>query len=287
MHSLIKKIKFFLECLYATLKFYILAKFRSKKFCNSVSEDSNYIISLTSYHKRFDTLYLTLESLLRQSHKPKAIYLWLSSDDIKKYKSTPFYLEDCKKRGVVINILNENLKSYKKLCYIENVLRDAKIDFVLTADDDIMYPSNWAKKLISVSELHKAVSCFRGHFLKYNGKTFDYNNSINDHSLSDEPSFRLLPTGCSGICYPRNSISNLVSDKRFIKYANDADDIWFKGMTLLQGFKSVRVNEVNKHFPLILSSMSDTLYSKNVNKSENEQKLILTFTELKLLDVFK
>ncbi|MDF3798604.1 hypothetical protein P3S15_26350, partial [Enterobacter hormaechei] len=99
--------------------------------------------------------------------------------------------------------------------------------------------------------------------------------------------FRLLPTGCSGICYPRNSISSLVSDKRFIKYANDADDIWFKGMTLLQGFKSVRVNEDNKHFPLILSSMSDTLYSKNVNKSENEQKLILTFTELKLLDVFK
>lgn len=287
MLSLIKKINFLLSCLFSTVRFYLSAKLRSKKKLDCVDDESNYIVSLTSYSKRFSTLYLTLESLLSQSLKPKSIYLWLSTEDIEKFGGKPNYLDEYEKRGVIVRVYNENLKSYKKLYYIESVLNDASIDYVLTADDDIMYPASWAKDLLNASELHNAVSCFRGHFLRYNGINFDYNNSIVNQYISNQPSFRLLPTGCSGICYPKKSIGKIVSDKRFIIYANDADDIWFKGMTLSEGFKTVRVNKENKHFPLILSSLGDTLYSRNVNRSENEQKLIQTFTELNLMVFFK
>lgn len=287
MHILINKVKFLIACLLSTLKFYSYANLlpRSKEQCTD--ENSNYIISLTSYHKRFSTLYLTLESLLHQSNRPKAIYVWLSSDDITKFGGKPKYLTRYEVRGVRVIILDENIRSYKKLSYIESILEDSMIEYVITADDDIMYPNYWTMKLLETSKLHNAVSCYRGHYLKYDGVNFNYTKNINIHFSDNSPSWKLMPTGCSGVCYPRSSISEFVSDKRFLELAFDADDIWYKGMSILNGFQSVRVEKINKHFPLIITSLNDTLYSKNVHESENEDKLIKTYSALKLLDYFK
>jgi len=44
----------------------------TEKYC-----DSNIIVSLTTYGKRLQQVYLTIESLMQQSMKPNKIVLWL------------------------------------------------------------------------------------------------------------------------------------------------------------------------------------------------------------------
>ncbi|MHA0914287.1 hypothetical protein ACR9H8_05925 [Kosakonia cowanii] len=274
--SLIQSGKFF---------YYSYFAFSKEQGCNPAS---NYIITLTTYNKRIDTLHLVLESLFRQKSKPRAIYLWLSKDDIKNHGSIPVKITRWISKGLKIVIKDENIRSYKKLSYIREVLQEIpSVKYIITADDDILYPPSWSIKLIKKSEKHQAVSCFRGHDLFYNGVSFNYNDSIGKISSGDLPSFDLLPTGCSGVCYPVDSINQVVSDYTFLTYAPDADDIWYKAMSLLNGYKCVRVEKKNVHFPIILSSLKDSLYSKNVYANENEKKLLDTFGYFNLLPYFQ
>ncbi|MFI3384326.1 hypothetical protein V5G93_23975, partial [Escherichia albertii] len=216
------------------------------------------------------------------------IYLWLSQEDIDKYGGLPDSVFKYVNAGLTVKILKENIRSYKKLSYIENVLNEHKnIKFIITADDDIMYPRHWAQGLIQTTKQHGSVSCYRGHNLKFTEGGYNYNQSINRKRFSIEPSFDLLPTGCSGICYLRQSINKLVNDRRFLSFAYDADDIWYKAMTLSAGFKCVRVEPRNIHFPLIITCLSSALYSKNVWQNENDKKLIDTFSLLNVEDFFK
>lgn len=56
------------------------------------------IVSLTSWERRLEKVYLSIESLLRQSIKPDYIFLWLSD----KIESIPDSLQKTKLRGVDI-----------------------------------------------------------------------------------------------------------------------------------------------------------------------------------------
>ncbi|EHR0063056.1 hypothetical protein P3426_000211 [Escherichia coli] len=288
MTIIFNKIIFLLKCLFSTIKLHLRAIFCRLNRNQCVSQNSEYIITLTSYHERFNTLYLTLESLFNQSVKPSNIYLWISQEDIDKYGGLPDSLPRYINAGLTVKILKENIRSYKKLSYIEDVLKKHNnIKFIITADDDIMYPRRWAQALIQTTKKHGSVSCYRGHNLTYAEGSYNYNQSINQNKFSVEPSFDLLPTGCSGICYLRESINKLVNDRRFLNFAYDADDIWYKAMTLSAGFKCVRVEPRNIHFPLIITCLSNALYSKNVWQNENDKKLIETFSLLNVEDFFK
>ncbi len=273
-----------IKLLYHSIKNQILYSFPNKN--KKTKDNSYYIISLTSYSLRFKTLHLTIETLLQQSLPAKHIYLWLSSDDINKNKGIPKKILSLQNRGVIIKIKNENIRSYKKLSYIEEVLTE-DITHIITADDDILYPKYWAKELLNTSFKNNCISCFRGHnFIIRNG-IYNYQNAIMNNISSNLPSFNLIPTGCSGIAYPKKSISKLVSNKElFQQLSPDTDDIWYKIMTLNNGYKCCRVNEHNIHFPIILQSLGNSLFSKNVYSHHNEENLKMTISYFNLKSFF-
>lgn len=97
------------------------------------------IVSLTSWERRLEKVYLSIESLLRQSIKPDYIFLWLSD----KIESLPDSLQKTRLRGVDI-FFRPDLGSYKKEIY---VLREYPNALLVTADDDILYPKNWLEGL--------------------------------------------------------------------------------------------------------------------------------------------
>ncbi|UNH23494.1 hypothetical protein [Moellerella wisconsensis] len=250
------------------------------------SEKSNYIISLTSYYKRLNTLHLVIESLLQQSNPAKNIYLWLSSEDIKLNNGIPDKILSLKSRGLIIIIKNENIKSFKKLSYIREVT-DNKIKYIITADDDIFYPSYWANELIKTSNKYTCISCFRGHNFIINNNKYDYMKAMKNNISFDSPSFNLIPTGCSGIAYPINSISSMVSDFNLInKLSPNTDDIWYKAMTLKNNYKCCRVNKENIHFPVVLQSLNDSLFSTNVHNFKNSENLEKTISYFNLEKFF-
>ncbi|EPH3102600.1 hypothetical protein RG265_003907 [Providencia stuartii] len=281
MNINLEKIKLF--CLSVIGQIYNSFPQESKKSI----ESSRYIISLTSYSRRFKTLHLTLESLLRQSLPPRNIYLWLSEEDIKKNKGVPKKILSLQKRGLIIIIKDENIRSYKKLSYIEEVL-SPDISHVITADDDILYPKYWAKELIDTSTKHNCVSCFRGHNFIISNDIYDYKHAIKNNITKNLPSYNLIPTGCSGIAYPKNSISSLVSNKNlFQELSPDTDDIWYKMMTLSKNYKCCRVNNNNIHFPIVIQSLGDSLFSKNIYQNHNEINLKKTISYFNFKHFFK
>ena len=65
-------------------------KYPSKRYglnCNKRSQ--KVIVSLTSYPKRINTVWITIETLLRQSFKPDKIILWLATDQFDGIESLP------------------------------------------------------------------------------------------------------------------------------------------------------------------------------------------------------
>lgn len=266
MNISLRKIKFLL----ISIKDQIYFSFPKK---NTTSESSNYIISLTSYYKRFNTLHLVIESLLQQSIPPKQIILWLSQQDIDKNNGIPKKITSLVSRGLIIKIKEENIKSYKKLSYISESI-DSDVSHILTADDDIFYPHYWALDLITTSVDKECIACFRGHNFTILNDEYSYTKAMKNNLSEDVPSYNLIPTGCSGIAYPRDAISSMVASRSLFEHlCPDTDDIWYKMMTLKNGYRSCRVMRENIHFPVVLQSLGHSLFSVNVYDDKNSKNL--------------
>ena len=66
---------------------------------NQAKRKENIIVSLTSYPKRIGTVWLTIETLLRQSVKPDEIILWLAQEQFKSIDVLPRELIELQKCG--------------------------------------------------------------------------------------------------------------------------------------------------------------------------------------------
>ncbi|WP_413738006.1 hypothetical protein ACL2XP_07355 [Sodalis sp. RH21] len=273
--------------LYLYCKFFIINEFSKKK----VSQSASIIISLTTYHKRIKNVFLTLETLMQQNYDGKyEIRLYLSKDDVIKNGGVPERLKKLQTRGLMIFILNENIKSYKKL-YYSSIYNNEKI--IITADDDVFYPKWWLSQLLEVSVRNPScIIAYRGHQILFdkNGNLLDYHDFMINSLKQDathEPSFGFLPTGVSGILYPVKSIYNLNLDKElFLNLCPLADDVWFKIRTILNGFKSLRASDRNQDFILLPASQRESLTLKNVGNNENDiqlKKVLETYPNIKEL----
>lgn len=252
---------------------------------NLPSRSQPLIVSLTTYPKRFNVVYLTIESLMNQTMKPDKIILWLAKDELSEGK-VPQKILKLKSRGLDIKVVNENLKSYKKLIY---TIKEFKASNIITCDDDVIYPKFFIEGLYNKSkELPNTIIAYRCTFMK----------KVDDHKLetylnwgppeNNQPSFNLFPTGVGGILYPSNSLHNRVLDKElFLNLSPTGDDIWFKAMALLNNTKIAMVNEKSTEFPTIQGSQDNALWHINVNKNKNDEQLKNVFDYFELYDYIK
>ncbi|HHH3491464.1 TPA: hypothetical protein ACPZBY_000124, partial [Proteus mirabilis] len=252
-----------------------------KKRNNSITKKYPIIVTLTTYPKRINTVFLTIESILSQTISPEKIILWLYKKD---KPLIPNSLKRLQKRGLEIHFCDEDLRSYKKLSYTNDFFNTHNI---VTADDDILYPKFWLEELYNESlKYPNIVICHRGHDISVsNNKIDSYSTFMKNNTYSTIPSSLLIPTGCSGILYPVGSLSIDASYKYsdiFMQLAPDADDFWYKFVCLKNGFLAKRVHPENKHFPPIISSLKDGLFHKNVRNNQNDKKLLSTINHFGL-----
>lgn len=87
---------------------------------------------------------------MAQQYNNFKVVLYLSHEEFPKgLEDLPRSLIRLHKRGVDINFTCENIRSYKKLHY---ALSDFPELPVITADDDVLYPSRWVNDFM---ESHK------------------------------------------------------------------------------------------------------------------------------------
>lgn len=240
------------------------------------------IVSLTSYPKRIGSVYQAIESLFAQQVKPEKILLWLARDEVSE-GAIPLSLKRLQRRGLDIRYVDINLGSHKKLYYAAKEYTD---HVIVTADDDAYYPADWLEGLYEKHKTHpNFILCYRGHFLRKreDGKGFlPYIEMRNRPVAGDvEPSYALMPTGVSGVLYPKAVFDAAFFDvDNYLAHSANADDIWYKAAAIRSHVKCLRVTSYNKLLITICFSYQKEALWRQSDASGHNDKVLQALTRL-------
>lgn len=236
-----------------------------RKGINTKKRNKKVIISLTTIPDRFDKVWLTTESLLRQQKKPDKVILWLAEDEFHGIK-VPKVLKRQQKKGLEIRYC-KNLKSYKKFYY---TMLEYQNDYVLVVDDDFIYSEKLLAEMISVSTCYPGcIVCNHAHKIRAdkNG-LFPYLRWLRyeDRKIRGKnPSFQNFMTGCGGILFPVWLLDKeIFREDIFMKIAPTADDVWLNFNAWRSGLKTVMTRGVLGYMIPVHSSSDTGLYLKNI-----------------------
>ena len=268
--------KSFYHCIYRInnykTKFFVDHKKIEYGLNTTEVREKKVIVSLTSFPPRFTKIHLTLKSLLLQTDKPDKIIVYLGADSSRGQFTKE--MVDLEKYGIEYRIDSErNLKSHKKYFYAMQEFAD---DIIVTADDDVYYPSNWLSGFLkSYKKFPNAVSARRVHLMKKNRKELALYNYWEDQCRRVKlPSFSLIATGCSGILYPPHCFKPETFDEAtFKELCFDADDIWLKCMEVLNDVPVVWVKNWEVDLLDVADSTKGALSSLNVDYRKNDAYL--------------
>jgi hypothetical protein len=247
-------------------------QYRKKtKGITDIKRNQKIIVSLTSIPSRINTLWICIESLLRQTVKPDEIILWLADTQFNDLSILPENLLSQQKRGLTIRFCDD-IKAHKKYYY---AFKEYPDDIVITVDDDVIYPSNVIKKLLALH--NKYPNCICCNFAAL--ITFNNNGCINSTlkwpgifaNMINKPSYILLPTGVSGILYPPKLINQEVFNKDvFTRISFYNDDLWLKVMGLLNKVKTAQTDCFPGHFFSIKTTQLERLSVYNISQNGND-----------------
>ena len=283
-----------------TLKFYLkrkitywensfIAKAIERGVKRLVRKAKNYgtkqvIVSLTSHPGRINTVSTCINSLIKQTCKPKKIVLWLSEEQFPQRElelpKDLVKLQD--KTNFKIRWVKEDIKPHKKYYYAMQEYPDYPIIIV---DDDVIYDNTLVEKLLkSYKKFPGCISCMRANLImfKSNGKLRKYDAWLKDYKmLLDEPSYWLMPTGVGGVLYPPHSMPKELFDVSEIKEnALFTDDLWLKMHAVSNGILTV-VPKDSCGYSEIEGTRETALWRINVNQNNNDISIN------KILDYFK
>jgi hypothetical protein len=204
------------------------------------------IVSLTSFPQRMHDIHFALYSLLNQTLKPDELVLWLADTEFpNKEDDLPLSVLSLKNNGLTIKWC-KNTYSYKKLI---PALKEFPNDVIVTADDDVYYPSNWLELLYNAHL--KEPQYIHCHIAAR--PTFDKNKNISNYTEwipcvnNIEPSFCNFLTGAGGVLYPLKALyKDVLDEELFLKLSPTNDDIWFWAMAVLNNKKINLINNIVK-----------------------------------------
>ena len=194
------------------------------------------VVSLTSYGRRIsaNVVYYTLVSLLRQSHLPDRLVLWLDKDNWNDSK-IPKKIKDLNEYGLEIKYC-EDIKSYKKLI---PSLKEFDNSVIITVDDDVIYNKDIIQSLLKEKcNRPNTIISHHARFPKaYKDKFEPYNAWPLKRPKNGLTEF-IMPIGVSGVLYPPGSFDKEVfNEEIFNSLCPFADDIWFWLMAKRNGMQ--------------------------------------------------
>ena len=237
------------------------------------------IVSLTSYPKRFGSVFLAIESLLNQTLQPDKIILWLAEEEVEQ-NPLPLNLTKLKSRGLEIRIVKENITSYKKLIF---AIEQFPHCLIVTCDDDAMYPKWFLQNLYRSYQQHPdCISAYRCRLMR---KTSARQLAPYNHwqfATNKRACYELFHTGSGGALFPPGALNEKTSHRIFMQLCPSADDVWFKAMSLLNQTKTVMVNDKSMEFPQITiqGSQQNALWKANVEKNDEQIKKVFDHFDL-------
>ena len=258
---------------------------RTVKLGVGIDDDSDVIVSLTSFPQRINTVWITISTILNQTVKPKKIILWLAIDQFpNREKGLPNNLLRLKQYGLEIRFC-DNLYPHKKYYY--SMLENPN-NTIVTVDDDVFYPEYFLSDLIQTSHKYPGVICCTwAHKIKVSPQEGIYAYDEWDHGVNDckKPNLLIMPVGIGGVLYPPRSLDNRIFDKNNIEeLCLKTDDLWLKSMAVLKKTAAMRIPKVYKrtYFTIMCTQKKGLLY-ENMLKNNNDvamKKILQKYPEI-------
>ena len=242
------------------------------------------VVSLTSYGKRIDTVYLAIESIAAGDILPSELVLWI--DEESRFRSCPITLERLKQRGLSIRSCNNFGPHTKYYPYVESA-----VGFpvpLVTADDDILYPKAWLADLVKAYNGNpNNVNCHRARLITFDG---DRIAPYMKWPLckSTTANWRHFLNGVSGVIYPPDLLVALKkAGPEFQRYCPKADDVWLHATALRSGFPVAQVAGRSALYPTIPESQDIALFHTNMETGNDIQieKTYDEFDRARMLEV--
>jgi hypothetical protein len=233
------------------------------------------IVSLTTYGERIRTVYLTLESIAGGSILPSGIILWL--DDLEAYMNPPQSLRRLQGRGLEIRLTADYGPHKKYYPFVEST--DAFETPLVTADDDVLYPTGWLRSLVKSFDGNRAViHCCRAHEITIvDGEIAPYR--VWGPCQSAKPSFRNFAVGSSGRLYPPSFLRALKKAGRgFEQQCPTADDVWLHVNAIRAHFMIKQIERRPLNFPTLPETQDIGLCHSNVGLGQNDLQIKNTYT---------
>lgn len=254
--KILKKTIDYIEWFYNILVKRIYEKFPSKKYgLNKKTREKEIIISLTSFPKRIDTLWITIETLLRQTMKPDKIILWLAESQFDGLESLPKKLLQLQNRGLTIRFCDD-LRSHKKYYY---TMKENPESIVVLVDDDTFYSYDLVEKLYKMHLKNPTeIVCMTPTMIS------DFNDMPSKWKMPHpydrvEHSLSAQPYSGQGTLYPPHCMDEkyLFKKETIMNLCPYADDLWLKYMSLR---KNTRVTAVYKlrYIPVTIYGTSES-----------------------------
>ena len=227
------------------------------------------VISLTSYPGRYETLHMTIKSLLDQTVKADRVILWVAHEHAAELPDNVLALQD--DRFTVGTW--DDIRSFKKIIPTLKTYPDA---ITVICDDDTYYPETWLEQLVEAYNPEEpSIVCHRAHRLTYtdDGNLAPYRRwrrAIRSR-YSLRPRMDLLPTGNGGVLYPPGSLPPQTTDLELIRELSaTSDDVWLFFMRQQAGWKVRRVRSRIRKFTEWPESQGQSLRSFHLGGKKDE-----------------
>ncbi len=245
----------------------IYFRLTENKACNRLSENKRegqkVIVSLTSFPKRLPTLWLVIETILRQTVKPDEIVLYLTASQVPDINALPKSLLRLRERGLRIELAPDAIRSHTKYFY---AFQQYPNDIVITVDDDLFYRSDLVETHLRNSNLYP--NCVIANWVKEiipgKGKYTEWP----DLSRIQKRSKNFLVLGVASVLYPPSSVHPDAFDVENIKTLSlTADDVWLTAMLLKKRTEIVFSGYEYNHLPVRIKD-NETLISGNYVRNQ-------------------
>jgi len=231
------------------------------------------ICSLTSFPARIDEIWLSIETIFRQTVKADEIILWLSNEQFPTHE-LPESMERCVGKGLTIRWVDGDLRSHKKYFYI---LQEYKNADVVLLDDDLYYPDGLLENLLSMAKRHpNSICATRIHKMTYrDGVLQPYRNWVHNYNPSREDSSKdYFFTSGAGTLIPTGVLpEDAFNEKVFSEICFYADDVWLNFQARKAGVDVCTNDKYDKDEISIGESQKVKLVRSNVLSGGNDKQI--------------
>jgi hypothetical protein len=234
--------------------------------------NSDVIVSLTSFPARINKVWLCIETLKRQTLRPKKVILYLSSTQFKDIEIPRNLLSECDEL-FEIRFVKGDLRSHKKYYY---AFQDFSNYLIVLVDDDLFYPTNLVSNLFN-----KYNNCTTNNniFANYCREiTYDIKGNLKDYNswplIKKTSNVKTLFFGSGGgtLINPRILYKDVCDDKLFMNLTPLADDIWLNAMCRLNDVSIVMIGK-SLVLPIIIPH-NKALLSLNMGQNMNDRQIL-------------